>query len=73
MESAVQYFNILKFHDDIIVTKMEPAMYFLFVIVTYCIYKEWLTFNKKENWQNNDILPFIRLDLRFRINMNKHT
>ena len=52
---------------DIILTDLESSLSWLIVVVSFSIYKERLLHGQKVNWQSNDIVLFVKLDLSVRI------
>ena len=61
--------NIL--NEDIslndIVLNQDPEKSMLFTIISFSIYKEWLTYGKKENWKSYNIISNVKLDLFVKI------
>ena len=52
---------------DIILTDLESNLSMLIIIVAFSIYKEGLLYGQKENWQSNDIVLCVKLDLSMRM------
>ena len=46
---------------------LESNLFMLIIIVAFSIYKEWLLYGQKVNWQTNDIVLHVKLDLSVRI------
>ena len=52
---------------DVILSDQESDIAMLVIIVAYSIYKEWLLYGHKENWQANNILTQVKSELSLRI------
>ena len=52
---------------DIVLTDLESNLSMLINIVAFAIYKEWLLYGQKVNWQTNNTVLYVKLDLSLRI------
>ena len=62
-----QIFNVQMSLKHVVLTDSDNDMSFLFSLVSFLIYKEWLLFSVNETWRTHNIIAFLIWELKLKL------